>query len=572
MNSYYLPPPRRRLAFARLLLFLVSLTLLFAALVIGGIFQIYRYWPTLSGELQNTYYGDWELPAHRGNIFDRNKRPLAMNADEYHAVAELRMLRVTRDEAALRRLAAELAEVLDETEAAMVKKLMSQKDFVYLKKSVSPAVAARLRRMNVRGLRTRYESRRFYPNGEYFAHLVGYTDHKGLGRGGVEYLRRAHLTPHAGAARLLRTSQGEPLREIAFRPAKDGGDWRLAIDSRLQYFAYEALRTAVTKHGARGAAAIVMDVDSGGLLAVANYPSFNPNNILRADERLRNRALADVVEPGSTVKPFVVAMALEEGLTTEKEKLPTTTPLRIGRLLVRDKHIREELDVVGVVGKSSNIGAVLLASRLGKQRLWRGYQKLGFDGGAILSLPEERAGLLRDYKEWRREDFATHAYGYGFSTTLLQLLAAYSVFAADGLLRRPFLESGGYGRDVRVFSAKTARRVRTMMEQVTTAEGTARAAAVFGYRVAGKTGTAYKFDGGQYSDKKVRAFFVGMAPASRPRYLIAVMIDEPRRNGRTGGATAAPAFQQIMRRALLLGGVAPDALPPAPAPLLIAGQ
>lgn len=565
MTPLYLPVPRPQLRRGRLLFFFAALTALFAAVVVGGIVQVTRYWPALAKDLQNTYVRAWNVPAHRGNILDRNNRPLAMNTDEYNAVAELRQLRGTHSAAEMRALAAALGGALGETAAAMERKLAAEKDFVYLKKNISPRAAARLRRLGARGVWAEYKSRRFYPSGEYWAHLVGYADHSGAGRGGVELLRNAELLPREGRARVLRTSRDEPLRELEFVPAKDGGDWRLSIDSRLQYFAYEALRRAAARHAAESAAAIVMDARTGEILALANYPSFNPNNIAAVDGRLRNRAVADAVEPASTAKPFVAAAALEAGVAGAADVLPTDTPLQIGRLLVRDKHIREELDVAGVLGKSSNIGAVLLAARAGKERLWRLYDALGFGGGEILALPEERGGRLRHYRDWQEEDFATHAYGYGFSTTLLRLLSAYSVFAADGVLRLPSLEAGGGaggspGAGRRVLSAAVAVQVRGLLERAVQPGGTGAAAAVAGYRVAGKTGTAFKWDGEKYNAGRVRAFFVGMAPASRPRYVAAVFVDEPRQNGRSGGAAAAPVFREIMRRALLFGGVAPDNL------------
>ena len=556
----YLPPPRRRLSAIRMNIFFLGVLVMFTGLTSGGVWRVHHSWDTLTNLLHASYYQSRVMQAHRGDILDRGGRPLGSSTDEYHAIAELSVLRAVYDvnEEWRANLAAGLSKILSLPMAELEEKLASEKSWVRLKSNISPRAAVRFQQLGIRGLRTEYKSQRFYPLREQLAHITGYTDHRGIGRDGIENARHKQLSPADGEIRMLRTSDGTPLNEFYYRAAKNGDDWRLSIDSRLQFFSYDAVRRAVHHHAAAAAAAVVMDVRDGALLAIANYPSFNPNKIHSVGAEMRNRALSDVVEPGSTIKPFVVALALEKNKIHAGYQYPTEKALRIGNLRVHDEHIKESLAATGIIQKSSNVGAVLLARELGADNLWEWYQTLGFGGAAVLGMPGEQRGQLRHYNGWKQQDFATHAYGYGFSTTLLQLLSAYSVFAADGRMVHPYLDASLSVPQKRVISADTARRVRLMMESVTQEGGTAVAAAVSGYRVAGKTGTTFKFVDKKYDENKRRAFFVGMAPASNPRYLIAVMVDEPRKNGKTGGAVAAPVFQSIMRRALLFSGMTPD--------------
>lgn len=557
MNTINIKRVPQQLSVARTLVFFLLLFLFFVFVAVGGIYRVFQHSPELLRQLSNTYYASQVVPAHRGNIWDRGGRPLAMNADQYHATADLNIMRsvYTHPETVVDDA---LLSALEMPRAEVQSKLASARDFVYLKKEIPPWQAEALRALNIRGIGSRYTSQRFYPNAEIAAHLVGHTDYQGIGRGGLEHVQQQSLSQQDGQVKLLRTSRGQSLRELDYQPAQNGDDSYLTIDSRLQFITYEALKRAVARHDAAAAAAIVMDVQSGGLLALVNYPSFNPNHILKVDDQLTNRAVADVIEPGSTVKPFVVALALEKELTTPDEILPTKKPIKLGRLTVRDNHIRELLSVEGVVRESSNLGAVELARRAEKEALWEWYDTLGFGASKVLHWREENAGKLRSPHDWRIEDFATHAYGYGLSTTLLQLLRAYTVLASDGQLISPILDKSQIATRQQVLSADTARAVRRMMESVVTAEGTAAAAAILGYRVAGKTGTTFKFHNGEYDKTKIRAYFVGMAPASNPRYLMTVMVDEPQQNGVSGGAAAAPAFREVMQQLLLMGGVAPD--------------
>ena len=558
-DAKFIPRPPQRLAEWRCAVFVWILIAALAALPGLGVLRLAHFGPDLDASIRETYLSRRILPAHRGDIRDRDGRPLAMNVDVYHAYADLRILRETGFPPGL---ANRVAEILGEDPARIRARLDSPQSYVRLKNKIPAAAAARLNALETRGVSAEYDSARFYPNGAVAAHVIGFTNDEGVGREGVEFTAQDNLAESPGSAELIGASDGKPLWFLNYAAARDGRDQHLTIDLRLQFFAHRALTDAAIRHGAKAASAVLMDSQSGEILAMANIPSFNPNLRTGGADIRRNRAVTDLMEPGSTAKPFVAALALEAGLTRPDEILPTTKPLYIRPLTVRDKHIREDLTVAEVVQKSSNIGAVLLARRVGAEPLWALYQRAGFGGGKLLHLPGESGGKLRRHDDWRPSDFATHAYGYGFSANLLQLARAYSAFANDGILATPTLERGAnrgpQGGEIRVMDAGVARLMREIMQGVATPDGTARAAAIPGYRVAGKTGTAYKITNGEYDSKRVRAIFVGMAPATRPRFVAAVMVDEPVKNGMSGGAAAAPVFRELMTRALLAYGVKPD--------------
>lgn len=554
----YFVPPRLRVSPWRLGLFFCALAAAPVVMMMAGFWRLHDLHPQLQKQLREIYEVRRVIPSHRGTITDRRGMPLAMSANLYHAAADPRLLRAANP-GGLSDIAAAAADVLALDSGAVYKKLNGKSGFVSLKKKVPPVEAARLRAMNIKGLFARYDSARFYPGREMAAPLLGYVNDKGHGQG-VEFMMASRLRAEDGEQRAVRKTDGSIVEEFSWRPAKHGGEIKLAIDARLQAAAYNAAVRALRRHNARAVSAAVMDAESGDILALASAPSFNPNNIQAGDlhggrEVTKNRVIADLVECGSLAKPFVVALALELGLAEEDEVLPTATPVRAGVLRVRDSHIREDVSVAEVLTRSSNIGAYILARRVGEKHYYNFLRTVGFGGGKILGLHGESGGAVRHYSKWRREDFATHAYGYGFNATLLELLRAYSVFATDGFLLQPKLSPGGDIVRRRALSAKTAGRVREIMAGVT--EGTAKRAAVPGYKIAGKTGTAKKFINGAYSDTLKRAFFVGMAPAKNPRYIVAVMVDEPRKNGESGGTAAAPVFSDIMRRALVINGIAP---------------
>ena len=563
----FTPPPPRISAWRKNMLF-VAVFLLFAVLVVGAPLRIGHFAAAAKEESKIRHNYKKILFAHRGGIVDTAGVPLAVSADVYEVRAD--MAELAGDENRRRRLdelTPELAQILQIPEDELRRKLEGSGRAVLLSKKLPAAAGAKLYDFRARhwrqlhGLRIEYKSKRYYPQREFAASVVGYVNHENKGKTGVEFVRQKELSEEHGENRGVRARTGARIDSFLSRPPRDGKDITLAIDSRLQFFAYEALQNAALKYDARAGAAAVMDVRTGGIVAMASYPEANPNN-LRAGEVVKNRALSDQMEPGSLVKPFIAALALQTGKTNTKEIFPSHRLTVIGGVQIKPNRIKTPLDLAGVLKKSSNVGIVILGWRLGREPVWRFYQQLGF-GQKILRMPGEAAGSLRPASEWRDSELVTHAYGYNLSTTLLQLLSGYSIFAADGWRIVPDLDkSTAPPFRERVLDAHIARQVRGMLEQVTQPDGTAPGAAIRGYRVAGKTGTAKlgKPEGGYY-DNDYRAFFVGMAPASNPRYVAAVMIDRPRHDGRGigGGRAAAPVFREIMRRALRLNAVPPDA-------------
>lgn len=563
----FTPPPPRIIAWRKNMLIAV-IFLLFAGLVVGGPLRIGYFAAVAKEESKIRHNYKKILFAHRGGIVDTAGVPLAMSADVYEVRADMAELAGNEDRRRrLNELTPELAQILQTSEDELHRKLEGNGRAVLLSRKLPAAAGSKLfdfrdrHKSELYGLRIEYKSKRYYPQREFAASVVGYVNHENRGKTGVEFARQKELREEHGENRGVRARTGARIDSFLSRPPRDGKDITLAIDSRLQFFAYEALQNAALQYDARAGAAAVMDVRTGGIVAMASYPEANPNN-LRAGEVVKNRALSDQMEPGSLVKPFIAALALQAGKTSAEEVFPTHRLTVIGGVAVKPDKNKEPLDLAGVLKNSSNIGAVILGWRLGREPVWRFYQQLGF-GQKILRMPGEAAGSLRPASEWHDSELVTHAYGYNLSTTLLQLLSGYSVFAADGWRIVPDLDKSTTPpfRE-RILDAHVARQVRTMLEQVTQPDGTAPSAAISGYRVAGKTGTAKleKPEGGYYDDD-YRAFFVGIAPASNPRYIAAVMIDRPRHNGRGvgGGRAAAPVFREIMRRALRLNAVPPDA-------------
>lgn len=560
MSRYYLP--KERIAPLRARWVSCAILMGFLAVVFAGFARLQWLQETLEERFWRMHYASSVVPAHRGSIYGRDG-PLAMSSDIYHITMAPRVLRRENSSAAqYRRQSEDLAQALDMSPATVLEKMQSDRGFLYLKKNVPAGAAEYVKSLDIPGIDAEYISKRFYPDGMNFAHVIGYTDWQGIGRAGIEHVHHKRLDAADGEIRYLRAGSRGVVSELQHQPATPGNNVHLTLERGMQYLTFSALAAAVHKHQAASASAIVMDVTDGSILALANYPSFNPNFIRAEDKHNQlNHALADQVEPGSTVKPFVAALALELQLTRPDEVFATKQAIRIADLRVFDQHVREDLDVRGIIRKSSNVGVVQLARRIGAPKLEMFYRQLGFGQGKLLHFREEAKGVLRPNIDWRETDFATHAYGYGFSLTLPQLLQAYSVFAADGVLVPPRLwRDAPAAARRRVLSEGTAREVRSMLEAVVSDEGTARRAAIAGYRVAGKTGTTGKWTDGRFDLSRRRVFFVGMAPASRPRYVIAVMVDEPKRQGDSGGAVAAPLFRQIMQKALLFGGVPPDNL------------
>ena len=416
--------------------------------------------------------------------------------------------------------------------------------------------------MKITGISDTKEYKREYPEGEAAAHVVGFTNIESQGIEGVELAFNEQLTGHAGSRRVIKDRMGsiiEDMRDVV--PPVNGKDVQLSIDSKVQFFAFDQLRQAVQIHDAVGGSVVVLDIHSGEILALANYPSYDPSDRRRlTGAMLRNQAITDTFEPGSTIKPFTVSLALER-----RSVRPTTVfdtapgHIMVGRHKISDSSKHGTLTVSEIIQKSSNVGTVKIADGLTAKAMWQNLIDVGFGQKPDIIFPGAAAGRLRGYDTWRASEKATLSYGYGLSTSLFQLARAYSVFARDGdmipttILKRSEVTSG-----TQVFSAQTASQMRTMLMLATGDEGTAPRAQTLGYSVAGKTGTARKVEGKGYSNKKYRGFFVGLAPVEEPRIVVAVMIDEPRKGGFYGGTVAAPVFSRTVQNTLRVLGVTPD--------------
>ena len=502
------------------------------------------------------YSREIDVPAHRGRIVDRFGDPLAISTPVKAVWAWPDQVVATPDQ--LRALAA----ALEMTPAALNQKLAQGGDFVYVKKPVAPEVADRAAALKIKGVHDENEYWRYYPGGEVMSHIVGFTGDHDVGQEGLELAQQSWLGGKQGSRRVIINRRGEIVEDVkSIRAPQEGRDLALSIDSRLQYLAFREIKAAVDANKARAGAAVMLDVKTGEVLALVNWPSYNPNNRIRATrDKMRNRALIDTFEPGSTLKPFTIAAALDAGKVRPGSIIDTAPgTLTIGRATIHDAHREGALTVEQVIQKSSNVGAAKIALSLPAETMWQTLSATGFGATPMTGFPGEVSGRLRPAKSWRPIEQATMAFGHGISVNLVQLARAYTVFATDGELKPvSLLKVDGAIAGRPVISADTARAVRRMLEMVVLPGGTAPKAQVAGYRVAGKTGTAHKLEGRVYVDKYISSF-VGFAPASNPRLVIAVMIDEPAGGQYYGGAVAAPVFSSIMGAALRLLGVPADA-------------
>ncbi len=498
-----------------------------------------------------------ELPASRGRVLDRNGLILASSVPvpSIWAVPE----NVDRDPVRLQQLAALLDMPMVELERLLADE---EKGFVSLKRQVDVALAKEIRALGIRGIYQREEYKRLYPEGESAAHVVGFTNVDDHGQEGIEWAFNQDLAGRAGSRRVIRDGRGRVVEAVGEDVAPvDGRDIQLSIDSKVQFFAYQKLREAVLQNKAKAGSVVVLDVQSGEVLALANYPSYSParrQNL--SGEQLRNRALTDSFEPGSTMKPFVIALALEKGLVKPETQIQTAPGrLNIGSATISDAHPHGVLTVNEVIQKSSNVGTVKIAMQMQPRDMWTMFTQVGLGQKPQLPFPGAVSGKLRAYKTWRPIEQATMSYGYGLSTSLFQLAHAYSVFGRDGeLVPVTLLKSPQTLGGVRVLEASHAIEVRHMLNLVTLPGGTAPKAQAMGYSVGGKTGTAHKVEGRGYADKKYRGFFVGLAPIDQPRIVVAVMIDEPSAGRYFGGDVAAPVFSETVQQTLRLLGIQPD--------------
>ncbi len=499
-----------------------------------------------------------ELPAHRGMITDRYGEPLAISTPMESVYASPVKANLSAAEQH------HLASLLGLDDPTLARKLADKtSEFVYLKRHLPPDVAAQVVHMGLQGVGLRREYRRYYPEGEVMAHVLGFTDIDDVGREGMELAFQEQLAGHPGSRRVIQDRRGRVVEDVVGITAPaDGRDIALSVDRKLQYLAYRELRAAVLEHHAKAGGLVMLDVRTGEILALANLPAYNPNNRSTLDpQRSRNRAVTDLFEPGSTMKPFTVASALTAGVV-RPDTIIQTAPgvLRVGDATIHDAHAEGALTVAQVIQKSSNVGAAKIALALPAQTLWNTLSAAGFGHQPHSGFPGEVSGRLRPYASWQPIEQATMAYGHGISASLLQLARAYTVFATDGELRSITL----LRREVpptaeRVLEPRVALAVRQMLEMVVQPGGTAIRAQVAGYRVAGKTGTAHKLEGRSYSRDHYVSSFVGLAPASNARLLVAVMIDEPAGGAYYGGTVAAPVFSRVMGEALRLLAVPPDA-------------
>ena len=499
-----------------------------------------------------------EVPATRGRIVDRHGEALAISTPvkSVWAIPE----DVNATPAQLKSLGALLGQEPRELERRISE---AARDFVYLKRQISPEAAERVAALGIPGLYQHSEFRRYYPGGETMAHLIGFTAVDDAGQEGIELAHQKRLAGTPGNRRVIKDRLGRIVEDVeSIRAARDGRDLALALDSKIQNLAFGALKGAVEAHRAKAGAIVVLDVRSGEVLALANLPTYNPNNRARlTGAQLRNRVMTDIFEPGSTLKPFTVALAIELGRITPQTPIQTAPgKLTIANYTIHDAHPAGALSAAQVIQKSSNVGVAKIALSLPREEMHELFRRVGFGAAPRLGFPGEAAGRLREAKTWRPVEQATMAYGHGISVSLIQLARAYTVFARDGeLAPLSLVKTGMPGAGKPVFSAEVARSVREMLEAAVQPGGTAPRARIVGWRVAGKTGTANKQENGAYAANKYVASFVGFAPVSAPRLVIAVMLDEPAAGQHYGGQVAAPVFAQVMQGALRLLGAPHDA-------------
>ena len=502
-----------------------------------------------------------ELPANRGRILDRNGLLLATSvpASSITAIPDS----IDRDKAKLTQLAA----LLEMPMAELEKKLQGDsRNPVWLRRQIDDAVVEKVMALGIKGVLVRKEYKRQYPEGEAAAHVVGFTgmDDQGHGQGleGIEKVFDKELAGRSGSRRVIKDRLGNIVEDVREQvPPFDGQDLQLSIDSKVQFFAYQKLRDAVIEHKAKAGSAVVLDVQTGEVLALANYPSYSPSRRVNvAPDQMRNRALVDMFEPGSTMKPFIAALSLERGLVRPDTPIQTAPGrIYVSGMPINDSHPHGVLTVNEVIQKSSNVGTVKMAMQLQPREMWEMYTEVGFGQRPQLPFPGVVSGRLPAYKSWRPIGQATMSYGYGLSASLFQLARAYSVFARDGeLVPVTLLKSERPAKGVRVFDATHAAQVRHMLHLATGPGGTAPKAQTVGYSVGGKTGTARKQEGKGYAEGKYRGFFVGLAPVEKPRIVVAVMIDEPRGASYYGGEVAAPVFSATVQQTLRIMGLQPD--------------
>jgi cell division protein FtsI (penicillin-binding protein 3) len=546
-----LPAWRRRLLLGAVLIG-------FAALLGRGVYLQNFHKKFLQEQGDARYSRTLVLSAHRGKITDRYGELLAISSPVESVWASPPDVEINESQTK------QIADILQIKPEVVTKKLVnSERGFVYLKRRISPELAAQVMKVGVPGVYLQREYKRYYPAGDVTAHLVGFTGLDDKGQEGFELAMNSALSGKEGSRRVIKDRSGHIIEDLqAVKVPQDGHDVVLSIDRRIQYLAYRELAKAVELHKALAGAAIVLDAKTGEVLAMVNVPTYNPNNPINIKGKTRNRAIIDMFEPGSTMKPVTVAAGLESGQYQPDTKIQTSPgTLKIGPATIHDSHAHGILTVAEVIQKSSNVGASKIALSLDKKYMWDTFNLLGFGSKTHIGFPGEAAGQVRNYKTWRPIEQATMSFGNGISVTLLQLAKAYTVFANDGELKPvSLLKLQDAPVGTQVFSAKTANEMKDMLEMVVLPGGTALKAQILGYRVAGKTGTTHKLGAHGYEKDKYVGSFVGMAPASNPRLIMAIMIDEPNtaNDQYYGGVVAAPVFSAVMADALRMLAIPQD--------------
>lgn len=550
-------------------LLLGSLMLCFGVLVGRAVYLQGLNNDFLQAKGEKRYTRSMEIAATRGVIVDRNDDLLAISTPVESVAANPSEIDISDEQ--MRKL----AKLLQTPERELKRKLEdTDREFVFLKRQLPPEHAAKVVQLNIDGVFLQREFRRFYPAGEELAHVIGFTNIDNKGQEALELALEDKLRGKPGHRRVIQDRKGRIVEDIdSIRAPQHGERIKLTIDAKIQHLAHRELQKAVQANRAKAGGIVVLDATTGEVLAMANLPTYNPNERAKVDpNRTRNRAVTDLFEPGSTLKPFTVATALEAGMVTPGTVIQTAPgQMTIGSATIHDAHPSGALTVAQVIQKSSNVGSAKLALQLPSEAMWNLFSAVGFGTPPKSGFPGEVSGRLRNHENWRPIEQATMAYGHGISVSLLQLARAYTIFAADGELKSPALiKKEGTLEAKRVISKQTAEAVRKMLEMAVQPGGTAPKAQVAGYRVAGKTGTAHKLEGRGYAANRYISSFVGFAPVSKPRVIVAVMIDEPSAGQYYGGAVAAPVFSEVVGGALRLLGVAHDApvervvLPTAP--------
>ena len=541
----------------RILVVLGALAVGFAGLLGRGVYLQTSQHEFLKNQGDQRFVRTLTLPASRGMITDRNGATLALSAPTESLFAMPSEMDEMPTEAQLEKLSS----IIDVPVASIKEKLGKKKDFIYLKRQLSKEKADEIAALGIKGFGFQKELKRHYPMGNLFAHVIGFTNIDGKGQEGLELSREDILRGSDGAKVVLRDNKGnivDSLDSPRNNAPKNGRDMVLSLDQRIQTLAYEELNKAVDYHQAKAGTVVVLDAQTGEILALVNSPAYDPNQPGSAgSEQRRNRAVTDMIEPGSAMKPFTIAKALDSGKVNTSQRF-NTNPYKIGPATVRDTHVYPSLDLRGIMQKSSNVGTSKLSAMFKPKEMYDFYHDLGVGVRMHSGFPGESAGLLRNWKRWRPIEQATMSFGYGLQLSLLQLARAYTMLTHDGeLLPVSFEKQAVAPEGKRVIKAETARQIREMMVAVTEPGGTGTSGAVDGFDVGAKTGTARKLINGRYVDNKHVATFVGFAPAQNPRVIVAVTVDEPTANGYYGGTVAGPVFKQVMSGSLNILGVSP---------------